>query len=63
MRVQTDWGYLFEQHEKNVWFVVRYSNGALHPSEVERWPLSRLRKVVKHLGFWLDTENKNSKSS
>lgn len=63
MRVQTDWAQLFEQHEKTVWFVVRYSNGAVHPFEVERWPLSRLRRASKHLSFWISTENKNSKAT
>jgi hypothetical protein len=46
-----------------VWFIVRYSNGAVHPDEVMCWPLSKLRSAHKHLGFWLTTENKNSKGS
>lgn len=43
--------------------MVRYSNGAVSPFEVERWGLSRLRKATKHLGYWLDAENKNSKAT
>lgn len=63
MRVQTDWLRLFEQHAQMVWFVVRYSNGAVHPFEVMKWPLSQLRKAQKHISFWMKTENKNSKAT
>lgn len=61
--MQTDWTLLFEKHEQMVWFVVRYSHGAVHPFEVKRWSLSELRSAAKHLGFWLTTENKNSKAT
>lgn len=43
------------------WFIVRYSNGAVHPDEVMRWPLSKVRSAGTHLNHWLKTENKNSK--
>jgi hypothetical protein len=62
MRVQTDWALIFSNHMKMVWFVVRYSCGAVHPGEVERWSLPRLREAHNHLNFWLKTENKNSKA-
>lgn len=48
------------KREEYVWFVVRYSNGAVHPRDVARWPISELLAAVKHLGHWLDVENANA---
>ncbi len=48
------------EREQNLWFIVRYSNGAVTPDEVAGWPLSKMMAGVKHLGFWLDRENANA---
>lgn len=50
------------EHQDHIWFVVRYSNGAVHPDEVSHWPLSKLAGAVMGLGKWLDNENKNSRT-
>jgi len=47
--------------QQNIWFIVRYSNGAVHPDEVQHWPRSKFLAALHHISFWLDQENKNSK--
>ena len=51
------------EREEFVWFVVRYSNGACKPETVEHWPISKLLAAVKHLGKWIDIENKNANAT
>jgi hypothetical protein len=50
-------------NDQNVWFIVRYSNGAVGPDEVSSWPLSKFYAAVKHLGFWLDRESTNASAT
>jgi hypothetical protein len=51
------------ERQQHVWFIVRYSNGAVGPDEVSSWPISKMMAGVKHLGYWLDRENANSKTT
>lgn len=55
-----DWLDRFDTHRKNIWFVIRYSNGAYQKHELERWTCKELTDACRHLKHWFDTEAKNS---
>lgn len=54
------WFSRIETNQNNVWFVVRYSNGAYKAAEVARWSINDLTTACRRLKYWFDMEHKNS---
>ena len=54
-----DWLDRFNLNQNNIWFVVRYSNGAYKAEELEPWSINKLTTAARRLKYWFDMEEKN----
>jgi hypothetical protein len=59
---QIDWFSRYENNRRNLWFIVRYSNGAVHPDEVDHWTIKRIHTEIEFIKYWLIRENKNAEN-